>query len=133
MVKEIEYEAIVNQMIAEGYKEFKPNTIISPSAKKAYQKRYEDEKGIKYYITCYEYDWSEYPNISSGRDYHKSWEFDVQFTLEDKRSFNIQTVGWYFFENKWKHKATSLKEVEDFFEKTWSSLNCQHYELKYQY
>lgn len=124
----VNFESIVNEMLSSGYHKFKPNKITAPHATLAYQKRYRDEVGTKFFITCYEYD---YENLfDHGRPYPKSWEFDGQFELKDGRSFNFCTVGWYFYETEWGHKPNKLKDVEEFFHKLWTSMECKHYEKK---
>lgn len=123
------YEAIVEEMMANGYKTFKPNHIFGRHSKNAFQKKYKDDSGIKYFITCHEYDWSGYED--SGRPYHKSWVFDGQFQLKDGRSFNFETVGWFFYPTNWGHKVCTLKDVEIFFDSLWLNMECIHYELNY--
>lgn len=125
---QINYEAIAEEMMSAGFREFKPNGVFKPGATKAFQKKYKDEGGIKYFITCYEYDWRNIPD--HGRPYPKSWEFDGQFELEDGRTFNFETVGWFFFPTEWGHKVCTLNDVEGFFEKMWESMNCVHCESK---
>lgn len=127
VTEKINYEAIVDEMLSSGFREFKPNGLHKPSAIKGFQKKYKDEKGIKYYITCHEYDWNGFPD--HGRPYHKSWMFDGQFTLVDGKTFNFETVGWFFFPTEWGHKICTLKDVESFFEEMWQCMNCVHYEL----
>ena len=125
MEAEINHEAIVEEMKAAGFREFKPNKVANSHATNAYQKRYEDKRGTKYFITCYEYDWTMFPD--HGRPYPKSWEFDGQFELRDGRTFNFQTVGWFFFPTEWGHKVCTLEDVENFFENMWKNLSCKHY------
>ena len=126
MESTINYEAIIEEMKDAGFREFKPNKVANSHATKAYQKRYRDKNGTKYFITCYEYDWTKFPD--HGRPYPKSWEFDGQFELLDGRSFNFQTVGWFFFPTEWGHKVCTLEDVEIFFENMWKKLSCNHYE-----
>lgn len=128
METQVNYEAIVDEMVQAGFREFKPNGVFKPRASKAFQKKYTDEGGIKYFITCYEHDWSNIPD--HRRPYPKSWEFDGQFELEDGRTFNFETVGWFFFPTQWGHKVCTLNDVEEFFEKMWRNMNCVHYEKK---
>lgn len=126
METEVNYEAIVDQMMEAGFREFKPNKIAAPHAARAYQKKYVDGKGTKYFITCYEYDYSEFRD--HGRPHPKSWEFDGQFDLRDGRSFNFQTVGWFFFPTEWGHKTCTIEDVEIFFENMWRNMSCRHYD-----
>ena len=124
------HETIVKQMLESGYKEFNPNSIFV-SSKKGYQKKFKDRYGIKYYVACYEYDWSIHPEHVQNFHYHKSWAFHGQFDLKDGRSFNFETVGWYFSENQYGHKVNTIKDVEVFFESLWKKLNCERYDRNY--
>ena len=128
--QELVHETIVKQMLEAGYKDFTPTSLFT-SSKKAYQKKFKDRHGIKYYITCYEYDWSIYPEQVQNMHYHKSWSFHGQFDLKDGRTFNFETVGWYFSDNKWNHKVNTLQDVEDFFENLWKKLDCERYDRNY--
>lgn len=121
----INYESIVQEMLDAGYKEFSPNPLFGGHASKAYQKKYLNNTGIKYFITCYEYNWTD---IDHYRPYHKSWSFHGQFELTDGRTFNFETVSWFFYKTEWGHKVSTLKDVEDFFEKMWVTLECVPYE-----
>jgi hypothetical protein len=83
-----------------------------------YQKKFTDEKWIKYFINCalYEHEWKT------------EFEFDVSFTTND-RSINIKTVSRTSDpEEKWRSYPT-LQEVEDMFEKMRVAYWKGYYEL----
>jgi hypothetical protein len=39
----------IRTLLANGYKEFTPNSVISPHVSRAFQKKVRDEKGVKYF------------------------------------------------------------------------------------
>lgn len=125
----VNYDLIVDQMLKARFKRFKPSELFEPFATNAYQKKYVDKKGVKYFINCYEYDYTdldrEEPIYNS---WTKAWTFKGQFVLMDGRTFDFKTVGWYFYPTKWGHKVCTLEDVEAFFENMWNSLGCKYCE-----
>lgn len=115
---------IVEQMMTAGYKEYPPSQLDSDGVTRLLQKCYYDNCGKKYYINCREWDWRNYPQ--TGKEF--SYEFDVQFTTSDDKTFNVETVGWSFEKNQWGHTVNTLKDVEEFFERLWQSMGCQYNE-----
>ena len=73
-----------------------------------YQKRIDDEKGIKYFINCYHYN-------SFGMD---SWEFKLG--TESK----FGTVKTTLFNTKKK----TIKQIEVFMECIWGNYGAKYYE-----
>lgn len=86
------------------------------------QKRFDDERGKKYYVTVYCYDREKYP--PHAREHVKDlprYGFmpTVHFSLrEDRPFFNIEMSG-----------IRSIDEVESYFEKFWELLKNPYYEL----
>jgi hypothetical protein len=123
-------------LIDNGYKFFKDNWH---NALRGIQKRFEDEKGIKYYITGYHHNYSiqysDHQTLSS--DNLDRYNFKVQFRYDkrevDDKSGKDQTIDVSFsadFVPNPYRPLTSLKEVEDFFEKMFVDFKFDYYELK---
>ncbi len=53
-----EYDAILT---AAGYREFAKSSMFCPNATAFYQKRISDEKGVKFFIDCYLFEYEKYP------------------------------------------------------------------------
>ena len=124
------------QLEKAGYKWFKDNWKHSL---RGFQKRFNDEKGIKYFITGYHYNHSEQLNRPDLKT-KDSYTFDVQFILDDTRFEGKERVNGKsqcidiqfsadFLPNEYR-PVTSLQEVEEFYEKTWDNLGQPYYELK---
>ena len=130
------------QLKKAGYKWFKDywkNSI------RGFQKRFTDEKGTKYFITGYH--WNFHKQFPERHDIENEdkYSFDVQFSINQYNGFNTdenehkqpisskyQTVdirfSANFLPNKWR-PVTTLKEVEEFYEKAWKDMNADYYEL----
>lgn len=111
-------------MFAAGYREYAASPY-DRGVKRLLQKSYKDSIGEKYFINCREWDWREFRG-NIDRDF--TYEFDVQFTDSLNRTFNAELVGWNFEPDKWGNPIYTLKDVEEFFEKLWQSMECQYYE-----
>jgi hypothetical protein len=112
------------QLKEANYKWFKDNWKNSV---RGFQKKITDELGTKYFITGYHYNHSKQLNRPEleNRD---SYMFDVQFTLDKGKTIDI-TFSADFLVNSYRD-ITTLKEVEDFYEKTWNNMKAEYYELK---
>lgn len=112
------------QLEEAGYRWFKDHMKHS---RRGFQKRFTDEKGTKYFITGYHWNFGKsYPDRAEDRD---EYSFDVQFNLEDKdQCIDIQFNAKHL-PSKWEHKITTLKEVEEFYEKAWKDFGSVYYEL----
>lgn len=100
-----------------GYKRFETkgkNDVISPYSECFYQKRFTDEKGIKYHIqfVCY--------SANSKLDLKKSWLMD--FSINEP--FYTFRQHYVKLENK-----EDLGEMEQKVELFWKTFNCAYYEL----
>lgn len=129
------------QLKEAGYKWFKDNWKNSI---RGFQKRFTDEKGTKYFITGYHYNHKKQLNRYDLED-KDSYSFDVQFQINKYKDFytdengnkqpiygKSQTIDLHFsadfLPNKWR-PVTTLKEVEEFYEKAWVDMNADYYEL----
>ena len=114
------------QLEAAGYKWFEDHW---KNSLRGFQKRFRDERGTKYFITVYHWNFGlAYPDMA---DYRDQYSFDVQFTVD--RGGKSQTIDLKynadFLPNKWR-PVTTLKEVEEFYEKAWKDFGAEYYELK---
>ena len=113
------------QLEAAGYKWFEDGWRKSM---RGFQKRFRDERGTKYFITGYHWNFGKaYPDRAEDRD---EYSFDVQFIVD--RGGKSQTIDLKysadFLPNQWR-PVTTLKEVEEFYEKAWKDFGAEYYEL----
>ncbi len=112
---------ILEQLQEAGYQTYNPPEY--KNATRLFQKKYSDDKGVKYFIDCYEYDFRDYSTIETFK-----YSFQTQFTLPSGDYFSVDTVQWFYEETRWNHKINTLKDVEEFFEKIWTLMNCRYYD-----
>lgn len=119
------------QLEEAGYKWFQDNWKDSI---RGFQKRFRDEKGTRYFITGYHWnfekthpEWANQAALKGDR-----YGFDCQFNIDDKDGGKCQTIDVRFsadmLPNEWR-SVTTLKEVEEFYEKFFTAMNCSYYEL----
>ena len=114
------------ELIDNGYKIFKDNW---KHAIRGFQKKFEDEEGIKYFITVYHYNHKkqnpQWVNISP----YDSYMFSTQFRLDKKGKDSCIDIDYSadMLSNEYR-PITTLKEVEDFFEKVFITFNIDYYE-----
>lgn len=115
-LKELGYNKFMDQ--------FKSHKDLSNDPYKGtYQKSVRDEKGIKYFVNIEVWDFANSSLATSSNFKNKPVSFQAHSQVEDKTSMTINLeimVG-----------EKSVKEVEDWFEKAWTILDCKYYE-KYQ-
>jgi hypothetical protein len=110
-----------------GYKWFPDNWKKSI---RGFQKRFDDEKGTKYFITGYHYNLKKQGIDSAPGD--DRYSFDCQFTINKdgkSQTIDVQFSG-DFLRNDYDRAVTTLKDAEDFYEKLWKDMECEYYELK---
>lgn len=116
MDKEIR-NSFEQEMIDNGYRIFKSNF---KSAIRGFQKRFDDKKGQKYFITIWHYNLAEQLQRDDvpKRD---SYTADTQFRFE--KDGKDETCNVEF----WGNSAT-LKDIEIFFESFWKKMKPDYYE-----
>jgi hypothetical protein len=127
-------------LIDNGYKFFRDNW---KNAIRGIQKRFDDERGTKYFITGYHYNWAkQFPEREDlAKEDTDRYTFHVQFRYDKYRGNNEETeygkdqtidvsFSGDFLPNKYR-PITSLKEMEDFFEKMFVDFKFDYYELNY--
>ena len=113
------------QLEAAGYRWF---TDTMHNSLRGFQKRFRDERGTKYFITGYHYNFGlQFPDRAPVKD---TYSFDVQFTIN--RGGKEMTIdlryGAEHLPNQYS-EPVSLKEVEEFYEKAWKDMGAEYYEL----
>lgn len=103
-----------NDILNAGYKEYKPTPFHSEGVTRCFQKRFDDEKGKKYFIDINKWEFPPHPH--TGEQIPESYEFETQFNKNDK-PMNITLF------NRWE-----IEEVEQFFEEMWIKMNLDYYE-----
>lgn len=112
------------QLEVAGYKWFKD---MLNNSLRGFQKRFTDEKGTKYFITGYHYNFGKiYPYVEDRDEY----SFDVQFRFREKDYVVDLRFSGTFLPNKWDRPISTLKDVEEFYEKAWRDMGADYYELK---
>jgi hypothetical protein len=113
------------EMIDNGYKIFKSSFNNSL---RGFQKRFDDKKGKKYFITIWHYNHSEQlglENIPKG----DSYTADTQFRFDNEGKDNTCNIEYWgdVLPNEWR-PVTTLKDIEDFFETFWKKMKPDYYE-----
>ena len=113
------------EMIDNGYKIFKSSFNNSL---RGFQKRFDDKKGKKYFITIWHYNHSEQlglENVPKG----DSYTADTQFRFDNGGKDNTCNIEYWgdVLPNEWR-AVTTLKDIEDFFETFWKKMKPDYYE-----
>lgn len=113
------------EMIDKGYKIFKSSFNNSL---RGFQKRFDDKKGKKYFITIWHYNYSEQlglENLPKG----DSYTADTQFRFDNGGKDNTCNIEYWgdVLPNEWR-PVTTLKDIEDFFETFWKKMKPDYYE-----
>jgi len=116
----------INELIKNKYKEFTPNKVLDSYASKAYQKRVRDDKGTKYFLTCYFYSEERIasPNVKDN------FEFSMQFTKVFKGknyTINLKVFSISNYINS-EPKFYPLNEIEELVEELFQKQKFEYYE-----
>lgn len=98
-----------------GYKRY-DQKIRNASA--LWQKKFQDQNGIKYHITFFEYDWRE---ILNGSMDVISFEPSVQFEVDQDSCINVDFLVTTFH---------TIEQIEQFYEKMFTLMNFNYEEPK---
>ena len=113
------------EMIDKGYKTFKSGFNNSL---RGFQKPFSDDKGKRYFITIWHYNHAEQldrDDIPKKDSYTADSQF--RFEKQDKdATCNVEFWG-DVIPNEYK-SLTTLKDIEDFFEKFWYLMKPDYYE-----
>jgi hypothetical protein len=102
--------------INQGYKRFTQSFLNK--ADFGLQKLIKDEKGKKYYITVYVFDFSKFPGYDCENRY--GFQPDVQFETQSGECLNISMII---------DSGTDISTIEGHFEEIFQKMNIQYYEL----
>ena len=115
------------ELIDSGYKIFK--SAFSYSIR-GFQKRLDDDKGKKYFITIWHWNHGkQHPEWNNAPD-KDSYEFDLQFSIgkyQRELIVNLKITGKNL-PDEYEGEIISLAETEEFIEKTWKDMGCPYYE-----
>jgi hypothetical protein len=98
-------------LLAAGYNPFTQKNI-KEFTNSFYQKRFDDEKGKRYFITIAEYDDRDLPVHFDDFSYSP----DTQFNSNGV-TFEIEMLT-----------PESVEQMEAFFERMWADMKCDYYE-----
>lgn len=103
-------------LIARGYKRFKPSPLYNDCITDLLQKCFSDSHGKKYFINANRWDFSRYND--ANHKYEPQYEYDVQ--LYRKETGDAVDVS---FHNSW-----SIEDVEEWVEWLFQSGRFKYYE-----
>lgn len=86
---------------------------------KFFQKKFTDKKGVKYFINC------KYYFFSNNGQQSRFWEFSMQLNTE-KSYVNFDTVQW--FNQDGIYSGRTVEDVEEYFEWLWQKHDKPYYE-----
>lgn len=111
------------ELLERGYKLFKDNWNGSI---KGIQKRITDERGIKYFITIYHYNFKQqFPN--SHAEDEDRYRCECQFSVAEDKTVDISLAA-DFLPNNYGRKIMTIDEMEQFFEDMFIHLKADYYE-----
>ena len=121
------YNSFEQELIDSGYKIFKSGFS---RAIKGFQKRFDDSKGKKYFITVWHWNHGkQHPEWNNAPD-KDSYEFDLQFRIgkyQKELIVNLNISGKNL-PDEYSGDVISLAETEEFIDKTWNNMGCPYYE-----
>lgn len=103
-----------------GYKQFKTGLEFHPTAETGFQKRFDDEIGKKYFITCIKYPAWEHPYMKET--FPPSYEFEIQFSDKETNC----PVNVLLFAG-WEDIESVEKRAEDFW-----NMGCWKYYERFE-
>ena len=120
------YNSFEQELIDKGYKIFQDEW---KSSIRGFQKNFTDKIGTKYFINCYHYNYAKTHPEWANAPKEDKYSFDVQFRIDEEgKDATIDvTYGADMLPNKYR-PITTLKEVEDFFEKFFVTFNADYYD-----
>jgi hypothetical protein len=108
----------VEKLLEAGYVEYGQST--NDYGVRTFQKKFTDEKGVKFFIDC------KYYFFSINGKQSRFWDFKMQINTE-KGSVEFTTMQW--FNQDGVHSGRTIKEVEEYFEWLWNAHGKPYYEV----
>ena len=113
----MEKDKITEQkLLDEGFQKFSPSRIDPDSVERCYQKRYDDETGIKYFITIRK--WKGWIHPYTGEKAEPAYECSTQ--LYQKDTHNALDLTF--------HSSWTLEDVEKYLESLFDTGMYDYYE-----
>jgi len=116
----------IENLVANEYKQFSDNFKKNTDTYVcSYQKRFDNCKGKKFYITITVYDLSKI-NMSNKQWIGYNFSAEVQYNRmsDGRNTFNVK----YMINNN-----TTIQEMEDFFDDIWVKMECNYYDIFNEY
>lgn len=104
-------------ILSKGYHEYKPTHFDSPGVEKRFQKRFDDDKGKKYFIDIKK--WEPITHPHTGEVFDLGYECETQMYKKDTHD----AVNFDFL-SSW-----DLDSVEEFMEKQFATGMFDYYEV----
>lgn len=101
----------------EGYKKYPRSPIDPDGVKCLFQKRFDDDKGKKYFITIKKWDWHQYKD-RMGNSPLITYEYETQLYRKD--THDAVDIEW--------HSSWNLEDVEQMAEDLWETGWFDYYE-----
>ena len=105
---------------AKGYERFEKTPFDSETVVCNFQKRFDDDTGIKYYIDIHKHDHSWMPEREKQRPWYTQYGYEYSCQLYSKDRHN--PIDLLF------HSSWTLEDVENFVENMFSSGMLDYYE-----
>ena len=120
MVHEQAYERaekLREELEEKGYRKYSPTSFDNESVVARYQKRFDDDKGKKYFIDVVE--WKPFIQPYTREDFGPAFEFELQ--MYGKGTHNAINMTF--------HSSWELADVEAFVERQFATGEYDYYEL----
>ena len=103
-------------LIERNFKKFKPGPYLSEGVEACFQKRYDDERGKKYFITINK--WEPFTHPHTGKTFPPDYEYTAQLYKKDTHD----AVDILF------HSSWNLEDVEEYLEMMFDTGKFDYYE-----
>ena len=110
------FEMTDKELIALGFKEYPPTRFDSDGIEGCFQKRYDDDKGKKYFININK--WKEWRHPHTNEVEPPNYEYTSQ--LYKKNGHDPLNLLF--------HSSWTLEDVEKYMEALWNTGLFEHYE-----
>ena len=101
-----------------GYRVYKTHDDLT-----LFQKPVRDERGIRYFIDAYEYDWSKFPGVWMDTDREASYEVQVHLYKSGEQD-DVLMLRIVVLDEDAK---SSVQALEEYVDRLWHALNAGYY------
>lgn len=109
------------KLLSKGYTEFTPGPFDNEGVIQCFQKRFRDEKGIKYFITVNK--WEPFTHPHTGETFESSYEASTQLYRKDAHD----AINMLFL-SSW-----DIDDVEAYLESIFQTGLFDYYEMDFDY